>query len=113
MADLTADLIADLSIPREPQLAPDGRLVAYTLTPLSKKEEHKTSAIWVAPTDGSSPPKRFTAGTAHDHSPKWSPDGTQLAFLSDRAVRGTAQLYLIGADGGEAEALTDANNLEC
>ncbi len=80
MADLTADLIADLSIPREPQLTPDGRLVAYTLTPLSKKEEHETSAIWVAPTDGSSPPQRFTAGTAYDHSPKWSPDGTQLAF---------------------------------
>ena len=110
MADLTADLIADLSIPREPQLTPNGRLVAYTLTPLSKREEHKTSAIWVAPTDGSSPPKRFTAGTARDHSPKWSPDGTQLAFLSDRAVRGTAQLYLIGADGGEAEALTDAKS---
>src|SRR5438128_9250430 len=43
-------------------------------------------------------------------SPRWSPDGKYLAFLSDRAKRGTGQLYLIAADGGEALALTSIKN---
>jgi len=110
MTDLTAELIADLTFPQAPQLSPDGRFVAYTLAGISKRGEFETSTLWVAATDGSEAPRQFTAGTAHDHSPRWSPDGLQLAFLSDRAKRGTDQLYLISAAGGEARSLTDTEH---
>ena len=110
MTELTAELIADLKVPRGPQLSPDGRWVAYTLTPLSKAEEYDTSALWLVATDGSAAPLQFTAGTAHDHSPQWSPDGLHVAFLSDRAKRGTDQLYLISASGGEARPLTSTEH---
>src|SRR5689334_18367322 len=106
MTELTAALIADFAIPQALQLSPDGSQVAYTLRPLSKKEEHATSAIWLAATDGSRPARKFTRGDVLDSQPQWSPDGTQIAFLSDRAKRGTAQLYLIAVDGGEARPLT-------
>ena len=110
MTELTAELIVDQLSPHDVQISPDGKQVAYTLAPLSKKEEHATSAIWVASTGHAREARQFTSGEAHDHHARWSPDGTQLAFLSDRAKRGTARLYLIAADGGEALALTSTKN---
>ncbi|HZR42344.1 MAG TPA: S9 family peptidase [Ktedonobacteraceae bacterium] len=105
MPELTADLIADISNPNGLCISPDGRYVAYTLSPSGKKEEHPISTIWIASTDGLRPTRQFTSGEFADRNPQWSPDGTQLAFLSDRAKRGTAQLYLIAIDGGEARPL--------
>ncbi len=110
MPDLTAEQITDLTLPQAPQISPDGRFVTYTLAGMSKRDEFETSTLWMAATDDSEAPWQFTAGTAHDHSPRWSPDGSQLAFLSDRAKRGTDQLYLISAVGGEARALTDTEH---
>lgn len=110
MPELTAELIVDLALPQDVQIAPDGKQVAYTVTLASKKEEHERSAIWIASTDGAREARQFTSGETHDQHPRWSPDGAHLAFLSDRATRGTAQLYLIATDGGEALALTSIRN---
>jgi dipeptidyl aminopeptidase/acylaminoacyl peptidase len=110
MSELTAEVIVDQNFPQDVQIAPVGKQVAYTLAPSGKKEEHETSAIWIASTDRARETRQFTAGEAHDRHPRWSPDGKHLAFLSDRAKRGTAQLYLIAADGGEALALTSIKN---
>ncbi|HZU13394.1 MAG TPA: S9 family peptidase [Chloroflexota bacterium] len=104
---LTPELVVDLPWIREVQLSPQG-LIAYVLAPFGKKEEHEQSAIWVVPADpAGGEPRQFTAGDAHDHQPRWSPDGTRLAFLSDRRERGTAHIYVMPADGGEAIALTE------
>lgn len=110
MAELTAAMIVDQTFPSDVQLSPNGKQVAYTLAPWSKKEEHKISTIWIASTDHAGESRQFTAGEAHNQHPRWSPDGKQLAFLSDRAKRGTTQLYLIDTDGGEARALTSIKN---
>jgi dipeptidyl aminopeptidase/acylaminoacyl peptidase len=112
---LTPETIASLCWPEDLQLAPDGRAVVYRLRPSGKKAEHPDSALWIASLDdthssASHTARQFTSGTAEDRAPKWSPDGRQIAFLSDRAKRGTAQLYLIAADGGEARALTNAEH---
>jgi len=110
MSELTAELIVDQDFPQDVQIAPHGKQVAYILAPTGKKEEHESSAIWIASTDRDREARQFTAGEAHDRHPRWSPDGKYLAFLSDRAKRGTGQLYLIAADGGEALALTSIKN---
>ncbi|MCC6626659.1 MAG: PD40 domain-containing protein, partial [Chloroflexi bacterium] len=105
MAELTAEMVVNGRVPSEPQVSPDGRLVAYTVAPLGRSEEHPRSAIWLALADGSQSPRQLTAGLAQDHRPRWSPDGRWLFFLSDRAERGTAALYRLALDGGEAEPL--------
>ena len=110
MTELTAEMIVDLAAPGDIALSPDGRWVAYTLSPFSKREEHRQSAVWLAATDGAQPPRPLTAGAAEDRLPRWAPDSRRIAFLSDRAQRGTQQLYCIAVDGGEARPLTPPDN---
>jgi len=110
MSELAAEMIVDFAVPQGLDISPDGTHVAYALVPNSKKEEHATSSLWIATIDGSQPARQFTRGDVEDHKPKWSPDGSQIAFLSDRDKRGTAQLYHIASDGGEARPLMPTTN---
>ena len=85
--------------------APDGRTLAFTVTHLDEEADDYRSAIWIVPADASTPPKRFTSGGGKDSAPRWSPDGTRLAFLSDRDG-GKAQVYVMDVAGGEARKLS-------
>ncbi len=94
------ELIQDLDI------APDGQRVVYTVQRVERETEKKYSNLWLSPTDGGEP-RRFTVGDHVDSQPRWSPDGRQIAFLSNRGDEKQPQIYLIPADGGEARPLTD------
>ncbi len=113
--------LARLRIPTDPRLSPDGRLVAFTVKTAAPGQDGYRSAVWLAPTDGSRPARQATLGHRNDHHPRFTPDGTGLAFLSDRrhAIEeepgkpeakdredGT-QVYLLPLDGGEARRVTD------
>ncbi|MGH9169569.1 MAG: S9 family peptidase [Acidimicrobiales bacterium] len=101
MAVLSTETITGMWYPSDVRLSPDGTRVAWVAAPYGADGEHDEKAIWVARVDSTEPARRFTYGGA-DSSPRWSPDGKRLAFLSDRAKRGTAGLYVMAADGGEA-----------
>ena len=58
-------------------------------------------------TDGSSQPRQFTYGDHVERSPRWSPDGSEIAFLSNRRDAKQFQIYIIPFYGGEARPLTD------
>lgn len=107
MTELTAETVVDGAQPNDLGVAPDGNTVAFVVSPLGRSEEHARSAIWLAATDGSSTPRRLTAGTVEDRSPHWSPDGAWLYLPSDRAERGIPQLHRLPLAGGEAGAVTD------
>jgi len=87
-----------------PQISPDGRQAAYVLVTVNAKHDGYETSLWVVGTDGASAPRRLTAG-ARDGAPRWSPDGSTLAFL--RPQDGRPQLYLLPLGGGEAQQLTD------
>ena len=92
----------------DPRISPDGALVAYTVTALDQESNEYRGAIWVAPLDGSSEPRQFTAGERRDMMPRWSPDGRWLAFASNRGdEKAPANIYLIPAEGGESRRLTE------
>ncbi|HEY2354385.1 MAG TPA: S9 family peptidase [Gaiellaceae bacterium] len=97
----------------DPRLSPDGRLVAYVVTHIDRAESAYRSAIWVVPIDGSAEPRRFTSSERRDTSPRWSPDGKWLAFVSNRdgddEEKAKGQLYVTPADGGEPRKLTDGD----
>lgn len=94
--DLTA-----FAVPEQPALSPDGTRTAYVLRTADAEKDGNPRAIWLTGEDGA---RRLTTGDA-DTAPAWSPDGRSLAFL--RAKDGPAQLWLLPADGGEPEQLTE------
>src|SRR5205814_1708198 len=69
-----------------PQISPDGRQAAYVLVTVNAKHDGYETSLWLVATDGASPPRRLTAGPK-DGGPRWSPDGTTLAFLRSKDVR--------------------------
>ena len=91
----------------DPRLHPDGDRVAYVHWWIDKETNEYRSAIWLAAVDGSEPPRRLTFGAKRDSSPRWSPDGTRLAFTSTRDEDKAAQLYVLPLGGGEAQKLTE------
>jgi len=106
---LTPEEIADRLVPDDPQVSPEGASVAFTVRAASKKDEHEQSAIWLSRSGKTA--EKLTAGLANDRSPRWSPDGKTLVFISDRKPKkkdsdeAKQQLYLIRIDGGEARQL--------
>jgi dipeptidyl aminopeptidase/acylaminoacyl peptidase len=86
MSDLTVELVVDGGPELHPVISPDGRWVAFV-----------DDGLWVAPADGTSPPKRLTESA---EGAQWERDSGSLSFVSD------GQLRRIPRDGGEAESLT-------
>ena len=77
------DLIAAVRI-SDPQLSPDGRLVAFVRTTTDLATGKRNADIWVVPADGSAPARLLIGGDKTDNTPRWSPDGKLLAFISTR-----------------------------
>src|SRR5215469_6424019 len=65
-------------------ISPGGKQVAYVLTTVDQKRNRRNTSIWVVDTNGGSAPRRLTAEGVNSNSPRWSPDGSRLAFLSAR-----------------------------
>lgn len=84
-------------------LAPDGRLVAFTVTTVVEDKDKRHSEIWLARTDGATAPFRFTSAVTEASNPVWSPDGSLLAFTS-RREGSTDNVWFLRtqAPGGEA-----------
>ena len=93
----------------DPQLSPDGRRLAFVRADVDRLGNSYTRHIWLITLDEpDAAPRQFTAGGRSEHSPRWSPDGRQLAFVSDRGDK--PQIYLISTAGGEARPLTALPN---
>ncbi len=98
-----SDLLAIKTV-SEVQLSPDGTRIAYVLTRIDAEQDEYRSSIWIGSARGGEP-MQFTRGAKNDSAPRWSPDGTWLAFLSEREDN-APQLYLMPTNGGEPHKLT-------
>ena len=109
---ITPDDYFALAAVADPQISPDGKNVAYTVTRASAKDNRRTSEIWIVPAAGGTPRQLTTAQSST--APRWSPDGRGIAFLSARAAPGETapkpQVYLLPLDGGEPRRLTSLPN---
>ena len=104
---LTLDDLAAFRDVSDPQISPDGAWVVYAVSTIDMKEDKINSDLWMTSWDGSKT-VQLTFSKESENSPRWSPDGKYLAFLSSRTVEEeTDQLWLMNRDGGEAEKITD------
>lgn len=94
------------------QVSPDGNWVVFAERVANLEKNNFVSHLWIVPSSGGTP-WRLTNHEKGESSPKWSPDGRTIAFLSSRS--GSQQVWTIPVGGGEATQVTklstDVDNL--
>jgi dipeptidyl aminopeptidase/acylaminoacyl peptidase len=88
-----------------PQVSPDGKWIAYTVTTVDKNADRRRTALWMVNWEGTED-VRLTFGKQSGSSPKWSPDGKYLSFLSSDGEKGKTQIWLLDRRGGASQQLT-------
>jgi len=91
---------------RDPQISPDGKWVAYTVTIADSASNKNDTDVWMASWDGKEN-IRITSTKDGESSPRWSPDGRYLSFISSRDGGKGGQVWLLDRRGGEATRLTE------
>lgn len=95
-------------------VSPDGRHVLYTVTQPWRdadtpgaKSGYRTH-LWLAPTDGSRPPRALTSGAASIGQATWHPASDRIAFVrtTGEGAQARPQVFVLPLDGGEAYAVT-------
>ncbi len=87
------------------RLSPDGAYVLFVRNDADWDANKTIGHVWRVPAAGGDP-IQLTNGENGESSPRWSPDGSQIAFLADRGEDEATQIHLLNAAGGEARALT-------
>ena len=120
---VTAEDYFAFHFPSDAHISPDGKQVAYVVTVIDQQRNRRVSSVWLVDADGRSAPRRLTAEGVNSNAPRWSPDGSELAFLSTRNT-GTAeaggaggageparpQICILHMDGGEAQVVSHLKN---
>src|SRR5438477_626659 len=90
---------------RDPEISPDGGWVAYTVSTIDSAKDKSDNDIWMTSWDGATT-IRVTSSPESESTPRWSPDGRYLAFLSGRQEGKGAQIWLLDRRGGEAQRVS-------
>ena len=83
-----------------PQISPDGKQIVYTRGWTDKVNDRRRSSLWIMNADGSK--NRFLC---EGSSPRWSPDGTRIAFVEDGQPTGN-QIFVRWMDDGATSQIT-------
>ncbi len=105
LRNLTIDDYFAIKRVQNPQISPDGKWVAYTVTEVDLKKDKSETRIWMIPAAGGEAIPMTAKGSSASR-PRWSPDGKYLSFLAARN-EGKTQVWTLNRMGGEAQKLTD------
>lgn len=113
---ITPDDLVNLKQVADPQITADGTRIAYTVATPRGEGKPALGRIWrIAATGDARAMELAAPAAANDSAPRWSPDGLQLLFLSDRALSdgkkseaapASTQVWQVAGDGNAARALT-------
>ena len=111
----TIDQSLEMWTVSSPKISPDGRKVVYERSQTDWEANSFATGLWIADV-ATGATHRLTVETKSSQGAEWSPDGRWIAFLSDRVApiagspAGKQQMYVMPADGGEAQQLTKMEN---
>ena len=94
--------VFQLEYAADPQISPDGERVVYVRSFMDIMADRRRSNLWIVNADGSNH-RPLTTGSENHHSPRWSPDGGRLLYLSGEEH--TAQVYCRWMDTGQTARL--------
>ena len=101
---LTEMNVFDLEYASDPRISPDGEWVVYVRQFADVMTDMNHSNLWVVRSDGSEH-RPLTTGKFSDNSPRWSPDGSRIAYMSNRD--GIPQIYMHWFASGQTAAITN------
>jgi len=87
------------------RLSPDGKWICYTLSTVDSAKDKRNSDVWMVSWDGQQN-IQLTYSPDGESSPRWSPDGKYLSFISSRQGK-KSQVWIMDRRGGEARKVTD------
>ncbi len=99
--------VFNLQYAADPQISPDGSRIVYVRQFSDIMTDKHYSNLWIIGFDGAGH-QALTTGNFSDTSPRWSPDGTRIAYISDRD--GKPQIYVRWMDSGQTARLTNLEN---
>jgi len=101
---LTAMDEFQLQLATDPQISPDGKKIAYVRRFADPMTDKRYANLWIINSDGTDH-RPLTTGNRSDSSPRWSPDGARIAFLSDADSK--QQIYVRWMDSGQTARITN------
>jgi dipeptidyl aminopeptidase/acylaminoacyl peptidase len=108
---ITLDDVVKLKGVSDPQVSPDGKWVAYSVSTIDAEKDRRDSDLWMVSWDGTERVRLTSIPDSSESAPRWSPDGRYLAFLATRGdeeeKKKGGQVWLLDRRGGEAQKLTD------
>jgi dipeptidyl aminopeptidase/acylaminoacyl peptidase len=117
---VTAEDYFSFELVSDPRISPDGSHVVYVVSRVDRAQNRRVPSIWMAPTDGSAPAHVLVDESWSPSTPRWSPDGATVAFISSHAAGDTAgakgratpraQLWLVATNGGAPRRVTSVMN---
>ena len=104
---LTVNDIFNLELATDPQVSPDGKRIIYVRQFTDIMNDRRHSNLWIINYDGTDH-RPLTTGNFNDISPRWSPDGTQIIYISnrDQGTGSTPQIYRRWMDSGQTAKIT-------
>jgi dipeptidyl aminopeptidase/acylaminoacyl peptidase len=96
--------VFDLQWVADPEVSPDGRSIAYVRRSFDIKTDHPRGVVWLVGSDGAH--ARPLSSATSSAAPRWSPDGTRIAYLGKEAD-GSTQLYVYWVQSGATAAISN------
>ncbi len=102
---LTVDDLFAIQRVGNPQISPDGKWVAFTVSQTSLEDEKSETRLWMIPAAGGDAIPMTAKGYSASRA-RWSPDGQYLSFMAAKG-EGKTQVWTLNRLGGEAQQLTE------